>query len=208
MDGDPSAPGQSREYPSIPPTQDPWAHAPGLPSAESSSQLSKGCNSLESMGGDSGPHTSGTEGPREESGAGSGQSPACRGTRREFLGGREAAPGKEEAVARGVGDRGEQRATLAVADARGTLADSSRAVVPVEKAGRGEGWEPAGGAQAGQTGRERTRGVAPTQAGGAALCLERFRHRSENKPVCAGSLGTCSGLPSVGAQVHAEQLRE
>lgn len=130
MDGGPSAPGQSRECTPIPPTQDPWAHAPGLPYAESSSQLYKGCNSLRA-------HTSLVEGAREGSGAGwSGQSPhGYQG--RVFRG--EAAPGKEEAGARGGGGghRGEQRVTLAVVNATGAPGRLKEGCGDVEKAGQG-----------------------------------------------------------------------
>lgn len=127
-----------------PTPQDPWAHPPGLPSAESSSQLSKGCNSLDSKGGDSGPYTGGKEGPREESRAGSGQSPTCRGTRGGFLGERQHPARKK--LWQGVwGTRESRGPHWQWLVPKGPCADSSRAVVTMEKAGQGEGWEPASG---------------------------------------------------------------
>ena len=118
MAGGPSALGQSRECTPIPPTQDPRAQAPGLPSAEGSSQLHQGFYSWDSKG-------PSPELTWAENRAGSGWSS-------------QRVPAEQQHKAEGGGDRGEQRVTLAMADSRGgPWADPGKVVLTMEKAGQG-----------------------------------------------------------------------
>lgn len=104
--------------PPVPPTQDPRAQAPGLPSAEGSSRLHQGCDSWDSKGPSLVPTRAGNR-------AGSGWSP-------------QRVPGEQQHKAEEGGDRGEQRVTLAMADCRGgPWADPGKVALTVEKAGQG-----------------------------------------------------------------------